>query len=161
VIRVRGAVEMHRAVLERAATADLVVMAAAVADYAPADPAPQKIAKDSETLTLTLRKTPDIIGDLGARRIATGRGPLLVGFAAETEDVVRRAAAKRERKHLDLIVANDVSRGDAGFNVVTNAVTIIGPDGSSSLPLMSKTRVAAEILDRVEKLLARSTRVTS
>jgi phosphopantothenoylcysteine decarboxylase/phosphopantothenate--cysteine ligase len=157
VIRVRRAVEMHRAVLERSATVDLVVMAAAVADYAPADPAPQKIAKQGDTLTLTLKKTPDIIAELGARRIATGKGPLLVGFAAETEDVVRRAAAKRERKHLDLIVANDVSRGDAGFSVVTNAVTIIGPEGASSLPLMSKTRVAAELLDRVERLLSGST----
>jgi phosphopantothenoylcysteine decarboxylase/phosphopantothenate--cysteine ligase len=144
-------------VLERSATVDLVVMAAAVADYAPADPAPQKIAKQGDTLTLTLKKTPDIIAELGARRIATGKGPLLVGFAAETEDVVRRAAAKRERKHLDLIVANDVSRGDAGFSVVTNAVTIIGPEGASSLPLMSKTRVAAELLDRVERLLSGST----
>jgi phosphopantothenoylcysteine decarboxylase/phosphopantothenate--cysteine ligase len=159
VIRVRRAVEMHRAVLERADTADLVVMAAAVADYAPADPAPQKIAKDLDTLTLTLKKTPDIIGEIGARRIASGKGPLLVGFAAETEDVVRRASAKRERKHLDLIVANDVSRVDAGFDVVTNAVTIIGPEGASALPLMSKTRVAAELLDRVEKLLAGSSRV--
>jgi phosphopantothenoylcysteine decarboxylase/phosphopantothenate--cysteine ligase len=160
VIRVRRAAEMHRAVLECAESCDVVVMAAAVADYAPAEPAPQKVAKDGDTLTLVLRRTPDIIGELGARRMATGKGPLLVGFAAETEDVVRRATAKREKKHLDVIVANDVSRGDAGFDVETNRVTIIGPDGPTSLPLMPKARVAAELLDRIEKLLTGSSRVT-
>jgi phosphopantothenoylcysteine decarboxylase/phosphopantothenate--cysteine ligase len=76
-----------------------------------------------------------------------------VGFAAETEDVVARATAKRARKHVDLIVANDVSRGDAGFDVDQNAVTIVGPDGTEPLPLQSKARVAAEIFDRVERLL--------
>jgi phosphopantothenoylcysteine decarboxylase/phosphopantothenate--cysteine ligase len=79
---------------------------------------------------------------------------VLIGFAAETEDVVAHAAAKREAKHADLIVANDVSRADAGFDVDTNEVTIVGPDGAESLPLQSKARVAAEILNRVEKLLA-------
>jgi len=129
------------------------VMAAAVADYMPADRAPQKVAKQGETLTLVLKKTPDILGDLGQRRLAKGDGPVLVGFAAETEDVVAHAAEKRERKHVDLIIANDVSRADAGFDVDTNAVTIVGPDGAETLPLESKSRVAAEILDRVERLL--------
>jgi phosphopantothenoylcysteine decarboxylase / phosphopantothenate---cysteine ligase len=101
-----------------------------------------------------LKKTPDILGDLGARRAAAGHGPVLVGFAAETEDVVARAQAKRERKRADLIVANDVSRADAGFDVETNAVTIIGSQGAEALPLQSKARVAAAILDRVEALLA-------
>jgi phosphopantothenoylcysteine decarboxylase/phosphopantothenate--cysteine ligase len=90
---------------------------------------------------------------LGARRLSGGRGPLLIGFAAETEEVVERATAKRDRKHVDLIVANDVSRGDAGFDVDTNAVTIVGADGAESLPLQSKARVAAEVFDRVERLL--------
>ncbi len=102
-----------------------------------------------------LKRTPDILGDLGRRRLAQGEGPLLVGFAAETENVVASATAKRERKHADLIVANDVSRKDAGFDVDTNAVTIVGPDGAEPLPLQAKARVAAEILDRVEKLLTR------
>jgi phosphopantothenoylcysteine decarboxylase/phosphopantothenate--cysteine ligase len=133
---------------------DVVVMAAAVADYTPADRAPQKMAKSGDSLTLVLKKTADILGDLGRRRVALGEGPVLVGFAAETENVVASAAAKRERKHADLIVANDVSRTDAGFDVDTNAVTIVGPDGADALPLQSKSRVAAEILNRVEKLLA-------
>src|SRR4051794_25957836 len=153
VIRVRSAVEMHQAVVVRADEADVVVMAAAVADYTPAERAGQKIAKDDGGMTVVLRRTPDILAELGQRRVATGRGPLLVGFAAETEEVVARASAKRERKHADLIVANDVSRSDAGFDVDTNAVTIVGASGAETLPLQSKARVAAEILDRVERLL--------
>jgi phosphopantothenoylcysteine decarboxylase/phosphopantothenate--cysteine ligase len=153
VIRVRRAVEMHRAVMERAPRMDVVVMAAAVADYEPASTAPQKVPKGADTLTLVLRRTPDILADLGARRLESGEGPVLVGFAAETEDVVARARAKREAKHADLIVANDVSRGDAGFDVETNAVTIVGAEGADTLPLQSKAGVAAGILDRVERLL--------
>jgi phosphopantothenoylcysteine decarboxylase/phosphopantothenate--cysteine ligase len=114
---------MHGAVLMHAASADVVLMAAAVADYAPESRADQKVAKRGDTLTLTLRKTPDILGELGKHRAQSSAGPILVGFAAETEDVIARAAAKRQQKHLDLIVANDVSRDDAGFDVDTNAVT--------------------------------------
>ena len=153
IVKVRGAGEMHQAVTSRAGEMDVVVMAAAVADYTPVDRAPQKVAKEGETLTLVLRKTADILGELGQRRRATGSGPLLVGFAAETENVVAHATAKRERKHADFIVANDVSRSDAGFDVDTNAVTIVGASGAETLPLQSKARVAAEILDRVERLL--------
>src|SRR6267154_1014066 len=140
IVRVRRASDMHQAVLLRADTMDVVIMAAAVADYAPADPALQKISKDPESLTLVLHRTPDILGDLGSRRLAKGGGPVLVGFAAETEDVLRRAGAKREKKHIDLIVANDVSRGDAGFDVDVNEVTIIGPEGADHLPLQSKAK---------------------
>jgi phosphopantothenoylcysteine decarboxylase/phosphopantothenate--cysteine ligase len=152
-VRVRGAVDMHRAVLDRADGMDVVVMAAAVADYAPAGREPRKVRKGSDTLTLVLNRTPDILGDLGLRRLRSGHGPVLVGFAAETDDLVARATAKREQKHVDLIVANDVSRSDAGFDVDTNAVTIVGGGGAETLPLQSKTRVAAEVLDRVESLL--------
>jgi phosphopantothenoylcysteine decarboxylase/phosphopantothenate--cysteine ligase len=152
-LRVRGAAEMHRVVLEHADAADVVVMAAAVADYTPAEPAREKVSKNADTLTLVLKRTPDILGNLGKRRLASGTGPLLVGFAAETEHVVERARAKREAKHVDLIVANDVSRSDAGFDVDTNAVTIVGPEGVESLPLQTKAQAASEILDRVERLL--------
>jgi len=154
VVKVRSAAEMHHAVISRAADMDVVVMAAAVADYTPADRAAQKVAKSGDTLTLLLKRTPDILGDLGRRRVANGAGPVLVGFAAETENVVANATAKRERKYADLIVANDVSRADAGFDVDTNAVTIVGAGGAEPLPLQAKWRVAAEILNRVEKLLA-------
>ncbi|MCU1384630.1 MAG: coaBC [Acidobacteria bacterium] len=153
VVKVRGAGEMHQAVMARAGGMDVVVMAAAVADYTPVNRAAQKVAKDADTLTLVLKKTPDILGELGQRRLAAGSGPVLVGFAAETEDVIAHASAKRERKHADLIIANDVSRTDAGFDVDTNAVTIVAASGAESLPLQSKARVAAAILDRVERLL--------
>jgi phosphopantothenoylcysteine decarboxylase / phosphopantothenate---cysteine ligase len=152
-VKVRSAADMHQAVLSRAADVDVIVMAAAVADYAPTERAGQKVAKEGDTLTLVLKRTPDILGELGERRAAKGVGPLLVGFAAETQDVVARASAKREKKHADIIVANDVSRADAGFDVDTNAVTIVGPSGAETLPLQSKSLVAAEILNRVERLL--------
>jgi phosphopantothenoylcysteine decarboxylase/phosphopantothenate--cysteine ligase len=153
IVRVRRASEMHEAVLLRADTMDVVVMAAAVADYTPADPAVEKLSKDRDSLTLVLQRTQDILADLGSRRLANGGGPVLVGFAAETEDVLRRAGAKRESKHIDLIVANDVSRTDAGFDVDVNEVTIIGPEGADHLPLQSKAKLAAAVLDRIEKLI--------
>jgi phosphopantothenoylcysteine decarboxylase/phosphopantothenate--cysteine ligase len=154
VIKVRGAADMYQAVVSRAADMDVVVMAAAVADYTPVERAGQKVAKDGDTLTLVLRKTPDILGELGQRRVTKGAGPVLIGFAAETEDVIAHASAKRERKHADLIVANDLTRSDAGFDVDTNAVTIISAAGAEALPLQSKARVASEILNRVERLLS-------
>ncbi len=154
VVRVRSALEMHAAVMPAAESADAVIMAAAVSDYAPSERTGQKVEKHEAPLTLTLVRTPDILADLGRRRLAAGGGPVLVGFAAETEHVVERAANKRTRKHVDLIVANDVSRADAGFDVGTNAVTMIGPEGAETLPLQSKARVAAAILDRVELLLS-------
>jgi len=156
VVKVRSALEMHEAVISRVDGMHVVIMAAAVADYTPADRAAQKVAKEGDTLTLVLKRTPDILADLGQRRRASGGGPVLVGFAAETEQVVARAKAKREKKQVDLIVANDVSRTDAGFDVGTNAVTFVGPDGAEELPLLPKSRVAAEILNRVEKLLRKS-----
>ena len=153
VVRVRSAAEMHQVVLARADEADVVIMAAAVADYAPAERADQKLHKTGDTLTLILRRTADILGDLGSRRLVAGRGPLLVGFAAETSDVVAGATDKLRRKHVDLIVANDVSRADAGFDTETNAVTLVDAHTSDALPLQPKARVAAEILNRVERLL--------
>jgi phosphopantothenoylcysteine decarboxylase/phosphopantothenate--cysteine ligase len=151
-IRVRSAADMHAAVMSRAETINVVIMAAAVADYMPAKRSEQKVPK-GEALTLVLKKTPDILADLGSRRLAAGKGPILVGFAAETDGVVAKANEKRARKHADIVVANDVSRPDAGFEVDTNAVTIVSADSAEALPLLSKSRVAAEILDRVEKLL--------
>jgi len=155
-VRVRTAEEMHAAVIDRAGRMDIVVMAAAVADYRPAEPSSQKVSKGGDTVTLVLKKTPDILAELGRRRLESGVGPMLVGFAAETEDVVARATAKREAKHVDLIVANDVSRADAGFAVDTNQVTIVGPQGAELLPLDSKASVAAAIFDRIEHLKAQA-----
>ena len=157
VVHVRTANEMHQAVMSRASDMQVVIMAAAVADYMP-ERAPQKVPKAADTLTLVLHKTPDILGDLGHRRLASGRGPALIGFAAETQDVVARAIEKRAKKHVDLIVANDVARTDAGFDVDTNVVTIVTADGAEALPLQPKSRVAGEILNRIERLLSESRR---
>jgi len=153
VIRVRRASEMHAAVMRTAAHADVVIMAAAVADYAPVAPAPEKIAKASDPLTLTLQRTPDILADLGQASAKRATPLLLVGFAAETGNLLAKAREKRVRKNVDLIVANDVTAPGAGFDVETNAVTIIGADQEQTLPLQSKARVAEAILDRVEQLL--------
>lgn len=153
VVRVRGAQEMHDAVLAEVDHVDAVVMAAAVADYTPQVRAEQKVAKSDGDLTIVLRRTPDILATLGARR-AAGMGPaVLVGFAAETSDVVAKATDKLRRKQVDLIVANDVSRADAGFDVDTNEVTLVSEAGAEAVPLQSKTRIAGAVLDRLGALL--------
>ena len=153
VVRVRGAEEMSEAVLKHAAGADAVVMAAAVADYAPVVRAEQKVAKREGDITLVLKRTPDILKMLGQQRAASGGSTVLVGFAAETENVLERAAEKLRAKQVDLIVANDVSRSDAGFDVDANEVTFVDAQGTEAIPLQSKARVASLILDRIEQLL--------
>ena len=156
-VRVRSAAEMHDAVMRVAAGMDLVVMSAAVADYTPASRAAGKMAKQEAPLTLTLERTRDILADLGAMRAAKNAAlPVLVGFAAETDDVVGKARDKRARKRVDAIVANDVSQSDRGFEVDTNAVTIVTADGEDVVPLQSKDRVAAVVLDGAERLLRRA-----
>jgi phosphopantothenoylcysteine decarboxylase / phosphopantothenate---cysteine ligase len=153
-VSVRSAADMHEAVMRAAAGADAIVMAAAVADYTPVQRNAGKIAKDDAPLTLTLERTKDVLADLGAVRDALGSSaPVLVGFAAETHDVIARARAKRARKNIDVIVANDVSRSDRGFDAPTNEVIIITADGEQVVPLQSKERVAARILDCVETML--------
>jgi phosphopantothenoylcysteine decarboxylase / phosphopantothenate---cysteine ligase len=153
-IAVRSAADMHEAVMRAASSADVVIMAAAVADYAPASPATQKVTKADGPLTLTLQRTKDILSDLGSMRAGLGgERPILIGFAAETQDLLARAREKRARKKVDLIVANDVSQPDQGFDADTNAVTIIGDGDEQVVPLQSKARIAAVILDRVEHLL--------
>jgi phosphopantothenoylcysteine decarboxylase/phosphopantothenate--cysteine ligase len=154
-IRVTTAAEMRDAVVPRAANADVVIMAAAVADYAPAASSDQKIHKDADTLTLTLVRTPDILAELGKQR-GRAEWPLLVGFAAETIDVVASARRKQREKGVDLVVANDVSRTDAGFEVDTNEVTLVSSAGEETLPLQSKSAIALQVVQRIEKLLTQS-----
>jgi phosphopantothenoylcysteine decarboxylase/phosphopantothenate--cysteine ligase len=154
VVRVRSAAQMHEAVTTAAAAADVVIMAAAVADFTPAAPAAGKLAKNDAPMALTLARTKDILADLGSMRAGLGpSGPVLVGFAADTGDLLRKAKEKRERKGVDLIVANDVSLPDRGFDVDTNAVTLVGEGGEEHVALQSKDAVASVILDRVEQLL--------
>jgi phosphopantothenoylcysteine decarboxylase/phosphopantothenate--cysteine ligase len=152
VVRVMTAAQMRDAVVGRAATADVVIMAAAVADYAPAESAAQKVHKDQNEIDLKLVRTPDILAELGRVRAGTDR-PLLVGFAAETSDVVAQARRKQREKGVDLVVANDVSRTDAGFEVDTNEVTIVSAQGEEFLPLQSKAAIATQVVDRIEALL--------
>jgi phosphopantothenoylcysteine decarboxylase/phosphopantothenate--cysteine ligase len=153
IVRVRSAAEMHAAVMRASEHADVVIMAAAVADYAPVQAAAEKIAKSEAPMTLTLQRTSDILADLGRSATRRANPPVLVGFAAETGDLIAKAREKRVRKNADLIVANDVSEPGAGFEVSTNAVTIVGPEGEQTLPLQSKARIAEAILDRVEALV--------
>jgi phosphopantothenoylcysteine decarboxylase / phosphopantothenate---cysteine ligase len=155
VIKVRSAADMHAAVMERAGGRDAIVMSAAVADYTPAEPSGHKVKKSDAPQTITLTRTRDILGDLGKLPSRQQhRGPVLIGFAAETRDVVAYAKQKLTQKGADLIVANDVSRPDAGFDVDTNAVTLVSAAGVEELPLQPKSAVAARILDRIEELLA-------
>jgi phosphopantothenoylcysteine decarboxylase / phosphopantothenate---cysteine ligase len=155
VVQVRSAADMHRAITTRARDADVVIMAAAVANYTPAAVAAQKIPHDADTVALQFTRTRDILADLAAERAQRdATRPVLVGFAAETHDVIDRARAKRLRKGIDLIVANDVSRDDAGFEVVTNEVTMIGDGLEQSLALAPKSAIAAAILNHVARMLA-------
>ena len=160
VVRVRSAADMHQAVMARAGAHDVIVMAAAVADYT-LEAAPQKVAKADGPLVLTLSRTRDILADLGALPERRDGRPVLVGFAAETHDVIEHARGKLRRKKADLIVANDVSRTDAGFEVNDNAVTIISATDAIEVPLASKADVASRILDAVEPLLSKLPAVTT
>ena len=155
VLRVRSAAQMHEAVMARVESADVVVMAAAVADYAPEAPDDRKRAKSGAGLTLALRRTPDILAGVGAWRAARGGGrPVIVGFAAETDDAVAKGRRKLESKGADFVAVNNVLEPGAGFEVDTNVVTLVGPGWEDPLPLQSKASVAAAILDRAERLLA-------
>ena len=155
--RVRSASDMRTAVMALAPAVDAVVMAAAVADYTVAGPArDQKIAKDDAPLTLTLTRTADILAELGQWRAGRPR-PVLVGFAAETDDLVTRAIAKRERKRIDFLVANDVSRTDAGFEVDTNAAVLVDAHSVTDLPLQSKREMARVIVDQLAARLGEAT----
>jgi phosphopantothenoylcysteine decarboxylase/phosphopantothenate--cysteine ligase len=153
VVQVRSADEMHKAIVPHAAQADIVVMAAAVADYTP-ERVPGKIEKSDAPMDLRLVRTADILAELGRARGAADR-PVLVGFAAESGDPVARGRQKLLRKKVDLIVANDIAVDGAGFDADDNAVTIISRDGDEAVPLAPKSQIAVRILDRAEGLLAR------
>ncbi len=147
IVEVRTAREMAVAVAQAVMGASALVMAAAVADFEAVDPAGAKIKKGSGSISVELRQTPDILGQV--------KGPFVrVGFAAESEDLVQNARAKLEAKGLDLIVGNDITATDSGFSVDTNRVVILGRNGArDDLPLMLKYDVAQHILDRVVTLL--------
>jgi len=145
--------QMLDAVLEDAADADALLMAAAVGDYRPATVSEHKIKKTAD-LTLRLERTPDILAAVARQRADTGRPRVVVGFAAESQDLLENARAKLEAKRLDLIVANDITAADAGFAAETNRVVLLDREGGvEELPLMSKAAVAETVLDRVTRML--------
>ena len=151
-VSVESASEMHEAVLERA-DADVIVMAAAVADFRPLDVSDSKIKKDGGPPELVLEATVDILSDLGSSKLP---GQVVVGFAAETDELVAHASAKLERKNVDVIVGNDVSAPEVGFAHETNEVTILEADGClRHVSLRSKREIADEVLDTVAQILAR------
>lgn len=151
-VNVRSARDMYAAVLAEYDTADAVIKAAAVADYRPAEIADHKIKKSDGELTLTLTRNPDILYELGQKK----RHQILVGFAAETQNVEEYARGKLVKKNLDFIVANNVAEKDAGFGVLTNHVQIFYADGrAEDHPLMAKSEVSGVILDRLEEALRR------
>jgi len=170
VLRVETAAQMRDAVLAAVSQADVLVMSAAVADYRPAQVAAQKIKKEGagaaregvgDAFTLSLVRTPDILGELAALLDEPSgelrRRLVRVGFAAETSDLVTYARAKLAAKHLDLLVANDVSRADSGFGSDTNKVLLFYANGEmEDLPLLSKTEVAARIWDRIVPMLPKA-----
>jgi phosphopantothenoylcysteine decarboxylase/phosphopantothenate--cysteine ligase len=152
VVRVQTAAEMEGEVLARCQEADVIVMAAAVADFRPKAPHAEKLSKAAGVPDVVLEPTPDILAEVARRRRP---GQLLVGFAAETSDVAGRARAKLVAKGLDLVVANDVGAPGAGFDHDTNEVTILGADGwRRDVPRDTKRAVAAALVDEIVRRLA-------
>ena len=151
VVETPTAAELEREALDRAPGADVVIMAAAVADYRPAEALAAKRPKDTATWTLELEPTTDVLSALGERR---RDGQLLVGFAAETGDAgLERARRKLADKGADLFVLNDVSRPDIGFDASDNEVTLLAASGERTVAKAPKEEIAAAILDEVEALL--------
>ena len=153
ILRVESTQELYNAVTSRAPEMDVIIQAAAPADYRFAETYTQKLKKaDGERLTLTLVENPDIAAAVGQHKHP---GQTLVGFAAETQHVLENARKKLQHKHLDLIVANDVTRPGAGFNVDTNIATIISADGAVEYPLRTKRQLADDILDAITDIRAK------
>jgi phosphopantothenoylcysteine decarboxylase/phosphopantothenate--cysteine ligase len=150
IVNALSAEEMSQAVARESAGASVFIGAAAIADYRPMQRAEQKIKKSNDSITLTLERTPDVLSQVAASRT---NGMLVVGFAAETENVIDNAREKLRSKKLDAIVANDVTRHDSGFDSATNAITIItGDDNPIALPVLSKREAADRILDVIVQL---------
>lgn len=150
IVKALSAEEMSQAVARESAGASVFIGAAAIADYRPVQRADQKIKKSNDSITLTLERTPDVLSQVAASRT---NGMLVIGFAAETENVVENAKEKLRSKKLDAIISNDVTRVDSGFDTATNAITIITQDNNPiALPVLSKREAADRILDVIVQL---------
>lgn len=153
-VDVSSAAEMLAAVEAETSDADALIMAAAVADFRPAHVAAQKMKKEDGVPVIALERTPDILKQVGEKRAQTGFPKLVVGFAAESQNLLDNAGSKLHAKKLDLIVANDITAPNSGFGVDTNRVTLLYANGIvESLPLMTKAEVAAAVMERAAKLL--------
>lgn len=154
-VQVDSAESMRAAVLEQVLESSALIMAAAVADYRPRSVSEQKIKKSDDSLNLPLERTPDILMAVKAQREKSGYPMIVVGFAAESENLVENASGKLQTKGLDLLVANDISAADAGFAVDTNRVVVLDMDGGlQTIDLTSKAAIGAYIIERVGGLLA-------
>lgn len=150
VVPVESTRDLYDAMMARCGEADIVIQSAAPADFTPVKQAKQKIKKQNGSeLTLTFAQTPDVAAAVGEKKRP---GQILVGFAAETNDVLENAEGKLRRKNLDMIVANDVTAPGAGFDVDTNVVAFVTRDKTEQMPMLLKSQVAGELLDRVMKL---------
>jgi phosphopantothenoylcysteine decarboxylase/phosphopantothenate--cysteine ligase len=152
---VQSAAEMQQATLKAAHTADVLIMAAAVSDFRPGSASAQKIKRGGDALSLTLEPTDDILRAVAAARSKIGRPAVMVGFAAESQNLLANASAKLRAKGLSFIVANDITAPEAGFGVDTNRVTLIDSDGATqAMPVMSKVGVSEVVLERIVQLLS-------
>ena len=151
-VSVTSAADMHKAVMAEIDDADIFVGSAAVADYRPVDVAEQKIKKSQDDMTLHLVKNTDILSEVSHR----DNRPFTVGFAAESEKIIEHAQSKLERKKLDLIIANDISRSDIGFNQDDNELILLSSSGQETLPKDTKRILAKTIVARIAKLSAES-----
>ncbi len=150
---VESAAEMYQAVADRIAKAEVAIFSAAVADYRPVDVLKSKLKKGEQTRTLELERTSDILGSARTKFSFTG---LLVGFAAETENLEENASNKLQRKGCDLVVANDVSRNDIGFDSSENEIVLVYPDRITPLPKATKEQLGYEIIELLETLIEES-----
>jgi phosphopantothenoylcysteine decarboxylase/phosphopantothenate--cysteine ligase len=148
-IPIENAAEMYQAVAAQISRHDIAILAAAVADYTPSKIAEKKQKKAGDEITLTLKRTKDILGS--AREVMDYKGTL-VGFAAETENLLENARSKCLKKRCDLVIANDVSRSDIGFDSSENEVTLVYPDHSETLPKDSKEQLAFHLIEIIEDL---------
>lgn len=157
-VKVQTAMEMYTAVLDYAKSCSVIIKAAAVADYRPEKTFEQKVKKEQIDTQLILERNPDILLELGKRKLP---GQLLVGFAAESQNLQQEGMKKLQNKKLDFIAVNDISGDSTGFEVESNQVLLIGTSGTESLPYTSKLHTADLILDRVVSLLLEKSRMTN
>ena len=148
VVPVNSAADMYKAVTEKKDQQDIIIKAAAVADYTPAEVSDEKVKKKDADMSISLVRTKDILGTLGVQR---KKGQFLCGFSMETQNMLENSRAKLQKKNIDMIVANNLKEEGAGFKTDTNVVTFITRNEEKQLPKLTKNQVADELLDYILK----------